>query len=198
MNQPSHILLTGATGYVGGRLLPLLAADGWRVRCLARQPERLSSRVPDGVEVVPGDLFDAASLSAAMQGVEAAFYLVHSMGATGDFEKQDRAAAENFAAAARTAGVQLLKHDVAMKRMAFAAAILLRPNHANIASLRQRARKRPVGHRPAVAPRRRVSLRLVFRQECTHLRTQCGGVSGRFERADGETLHGATMPSDAL
>jgi uncharacterized protein YbjT (DUF2867 family) len=106
MNKPGQILLTGATGYVGGRLLPLLAADGWRVRCLARQPEHLLSRVPAGVEVVQGDLLDAASLSAAMQGVEAAFYLVHSMGATGDFETQDRLAAENFAAAARAAGVQ--------------------------------------------------------------------------------------------
>ena len=84
----------------------MLVADGWRVRCLARQPEHLSPRVPAGVEVVPGDLLDAASLSAAMQGVEAAFYLVHSMGATGDFETQDRQAAENFAAATRAAGVQ--------------------------------------------------------------------------------------------
>jgi uncharacterized protein YbjT (DUF2867 family) len=106
MDKPGHVLLTGATGYVGGRLLPLLVADGWRVRCLARQPEHLLSRVPAGVEVVQGDLLDAASLSAAMQGVKAAFYLVHSMGATGDFETQDRLAAENFAAAARAAGVQ--------------------------------------------------------------------------------------------
>jgi uncharacterized protein YbjT (DUF2867 family) len=100
------ILITGATGYVGGRLLPLLVEDGRRVRCLARQPERLSSRVPAGVEVVPGDVLDAASLSAAMQGVEAAYYLVHSMGATGDFEEQDRLAADNFASAAAAAGVQ--------------------------------------------------------------------------------------------
>jgi len=100
------ILVTGATGYVGGRLLPLLVEDGWRVRCLARQPERLLSRVPAGVEVVQGNLLDAASLSAAMQGVDAAFYLVHSMGATGNFETQDRLAANNFAAAAQAAGVQ--------------------------------------------------------------------------------------------
>ena len=53
------ILVTGATGYVGGRLLLRLVEDGWRVRCLARQPERLSSRVPAGVEVVPGDVLDA-------------------------------------------------------------------------------------------------------------------------------------------
>jgi uncharacterized protein YbjT (DUF2867 family) len=100
------VLLTGATGYVGGRLLPLLVEAGWRVRCLARKPGHLIPRVPAGVEVVPGDLLDAASLSASMRGVEAAFYLVHSMGATGDFEVQDRLAADNFAAAARAAGVQ--------------------------------------------------------------------------------------------
>lgn len=106
MNTSGYVLLTGATGYVGGRLLPLLAADGWRVRCLARRPEHLRPRVPAGVEVAQGDLLDAASLSAAMRGVEAAFYLVHSMGATGDFETQDRLAADNFAAAARAADVQ--------------------------------------------------------------------------------------------
>lgn len=100
------ILVTGATGYVGGRLLPLLVQDGWRVRCLARQRERLSSRVPKGVEVVQGDVLDVTSLSTAMQGVEAAFYLVHSMGATGDFVEQDRIAADNFALAAQAAGVQ--------------------------------------------------------------------------------------------
>jgi len=100
------ILVTGATGYVGGRLLPLLVDAGWRVRCLARQPERLASRVPSGVEVVPGDVLDAASLAPAMQGVEAAYYMVHSMGTTGDFETQDRIAADQFAAAARGAGVR--------------------------------------------------------------------------------------------
>jgi uncharacterized protein YbjT (DUF2867 family) len=81
-------------------------ADGWRVRCLARQLEPLTARVPEGVEVVQGDIFDVASLAPAMQGVKAAFYLVHSMGATGDFEEKDRQAAEKFASAARAAGVQ--------------------------------------------------------------------------------------------
>ena len=85
MSTEKRILVTGATGYVGGRLLPLLVDAGWRVRCLARQPERLASRVPADVEVVPGDVLDPASLSRAMKGVEAAYYLVHSMGTTGDF-----------------------------------------------------------------------------------------------------------------
>jgi len=100
------ILLTGATGYVGGRLLPLLAKDGWPVRCIARKPQHLASRVPAGVEVVQGDLLDATSLAAALRGVQTAFYLVHSMGATGDFEQQDRRAADWFGAAARNAGVK--------------------------------------------------------------------------------------------
>jgi uncharacterized protein YbjT (DUF2867 family) len=106
MEQPGLILLTGATGYIGGRLLPMLVEGGWRVRCLARQPENLALRVPAGVEVVRGDLLDAGSLPAAMEGVTAAFYLVHSMGAARDFEEQDRLAADHFAAAARAAGVQ--------------------------------------------------------------------------------------------
>ncbi|MBX3148082.1 MAG: SDR family oxidoreductase [Gemmatimonadales bacterium] len=106
MSSGSLILLTGATGYVGGRLLPLLVESGRHVRCLARQPERLAARVPPGVEVVSGDVLDAASLARAMQGVDAAYYLVHSMGTTGDFEAQDRLGAESFAAAARAAGVR--------------------------------------------------------------------------------------------
>jgi uncharacterized protein YbjT (DUF2867 family) len=100
------VLLTGATGYVGGRLLPLLVEGGWRVRCLARQPERLRSRMPAGVEVVAGGVFDLESLARAMDGVDTAYYMVHSMGATGDFEAQDRIAADNFASAARAAGVR--------------------------------------------------------------------------------------------
>ena len=106
MPKPQCILVTGATGYIGGRLLPLLTADGWRVRCLARQPENVLPRVPPGVEVERGDLLDADSLSSALTGVEAAYYLVHSMGTTGNFEKQDRQAARNFGAAARSEGVR--------------------------------------------------------------------------------------------
>jgi uncharacterized protein YbjT (DUF2867 family) len=106
MTGDGLILLTGATGYVGGRLLPRLVEDGWRVRCLTRHPERLASRVPAGVEVVRGDVLEAASLAPCMKGVDTAYYLVHSMGTTGDFEAQDRLAADNFAAAAHAAGVR--------------------------------------------------------------------------------------------
>jgi uncharacterized protein YbjT (DUF2867 family) len=86
------VLLTGATGYIGGRLLPLLVQHGYRVRCLARRPEVLQARVPAGVEVAGGDALDAASLAGAMAGVESAFYPVHSMGASGDFTGTDRRA----------------------------------------------------------------------------------------------------------
>ncbi len=100
------VLLTGATGYVGGRLLHHLEADpGVRVRCLTRHPEALARRTAPETEVVEGDVLDARSLAPAMQGVHTAYYLIHSMGASRDFDALDRAAAENFAAAARDAGV---------------------------------------------------------------------------------------------
>ena len=101
-----RVLLTGATGYVGGRLLPLLEQAGVRVRCLARRPESLRSKVGPQTEVVAGDVFDEASLDRALAGIETAYYLVHSMGATGDFEQEDRRAAESFARAATRAGVK--------------------------------------------------------------------------------------------
>jgi len=101
-----RILLTGATGYVGGRLLPLLERRGFRVRCLSRRPDSLRSRVAAGTEVVAGDVLDRASLDAAMQGVHTAYYFVHSLGAARDFEQEDREAAVHFGAAARAAGVR--------------------------------------------------------------------------------------------
>ena len=104
-NSPS-ILLTGATGYVGGRLLPILESHDLRVRCIARQPEFLLERVGAQTEVVPGDVLDLDSLRFAMQKIDTAYYLVHSMGSTGSFEDQDRIAAKNFADAAREAGVK--------------------------------------------------------------------------------------------
>lgn len=100
------VLLTGATGYVGGRLLPLLEQQGCRVRCLVRRPAHLDGRTGATTEVVAGDVLDRASLDAALKGVDTAYYLVHSMGSRGSFVDQDRDAARNFGEAARAAGVR--------------------------------------------------------------------------------------------
>lgn len=102
----ARILLTGASGYVGGRLLGALEGRGERLRCLARRPEYMQSKVSPGTEVVQGDVLDVDSLRRAMEGIEIAYYMVHSMGSGGDFEEEDRRAALNFAAAARAAGVK--------------------------------------------------------------------------------------------
>ena len=99
------ILLTGATGYIGGRLLRVLEEDGRAVRCLARQPERVAAGRAT-TEVVAGDCLDEASLVTAMDGVDQAYYLVHSMASGADFATRDRQAAANFGRAARRARVR--------------------------------------------------------------------------------------------
>lgn len=100
------ILVTGATGYIGGRLLGRLEAEGRRVRALARRPEFLAPRVAPGTEVVRGDVLDLDSLAAALAGVHTAYYLVHLMAAGDRFAEADRVAAVGFAQAARAAGVR--------------------------------------------------------------------------------------------
>ncbi len=99
-------LLTGATGYIGGRLLRRLEREGRAVRCLCRNPEALRGRAAPRTEIVRGDLLLAGSLGAAFSGVETAFYLVHSMQSGPEFEAREREAASNFAQAARAAGVR--------------------------------------------------------------------------------------------
>lgn len=106
MTTGSRILVTGGTGYVGGRLTPLLEQHGLQVRCVARRPEFLQSRVGPLTEVVAGDVLQPETLRIALAGVETAFYLVHSMGAGKDFEDEDRIAAGNFAEAAKRNGVR--------------------------------------------------------------------------------------------
>ncbi|MFJ5832119.1 SDR family oxidoreductase [Streptomyces sp. NPDC093089] len=100
-------LVTGAGGYIGGRLVPELLGAGHRVRCLARTPANLRDHPwADRVDVVRGDVTDAASLRPAFRDVEVAYYLVHSLGAGHGFEETDRLAARTFAEEARAAGVR--------------------------------------------------------------------------------------------
>jgi uncharacterized protein YbjT (DUF2867 family) len=104
--RTSLILLTGATGYIGGRLLPSLEKQGYRLRCLARHPDILKPKVGPSTDVVAGDVLDRQSLESAMRGVDVAYYMVHSMQSTGSFEDTDRQAARNFSHAAKEAGVK--------------------------------------------------------------------------------------------
>lgn len=100
-----RILLTGGSGYVGGRLLPLLEATGRPLRCLARRPEHLSGRVLESTQLVQADVLDPDSLPAALEDVHTAYYLIHSMGDGAGFEEKERRGATNFADAAAEAGV---------------------------------------------------------------------------------------------
>ncbi len=100
-----RILLTGASGYIGGRLLKLLEKEPVAIRCLARNVSYLMPRVQESTEVVQGDVLDRSSLDKALQNVSTAYYLIHSMGSAKGFSETDRTAAENFAEACRRAGV---------------------------------------------------------------------------------------------
>jgi uncharacterized protein YbjT (DUF2867 family) len=104
----ARVLLTGATGYVGGRLLPRLLRDGHSVRAMSRHPQR--SSFPAAVSVVRGDPVSNEGLDDSLRDIDVAFYLIHSMGrgsgAISEFAERDRRAAANFAAAAAAAGVR--------------------------------------------------------------------------------------------
>lgn len=101
-----RILVTGSTGYIGGRLAPRLAEAGHEVRVIVRDPLKLRDAPwASGVDIVTGDLTDAASVARAVEGIDVVYYLVHAMGAKGDFEHTEQEAAGNVATAAAAAGV---------------------------------------------------------------------------------------------
>ncbi|MEV4560372.1 SDR family oxidoreductase [Kitasatospora sp. NPDC049285] len=105
--EPLRCLVTGATGYLGGRLVPKLLDAGHRVRCLVRDPRRLRDQPWRArVESATGDVTRPETLTGALRGIDVAYYLVHSLGTGPDFETTDRTAARAFGAAARAAGVR--------------------------------------------------------------------------------------------
>lgn len=104
MSERKRVLVTGATGFIGRRLVKALIGEGVAVRCLMR---RSQADFPEGVETVRGDLFDPPSLERALEGIDTAYYLVHSLAASKkDFARLDRQAAENFVAAGEAAGLR--------------------------------------------------------------------------------------------
>ena len=104
--QPERsLLLTGATGFVGGAVRPALANEGWRVRCLTRDAARAKKREP-ALDWVQGDVADPASCARALDGCQAALYLVHGIGEGGDYHRHEVMAASTFSKAAAAAGVE--------------------------------------------------------------------------------------------
>ena len=107
MEDPKLILVTGATGYIGGRLVPALLDAGYRVRCLVRDARRLQGRPwSDEVEVVEGDALRPETLPQAMEGAWATYYLIHSLTDTKEYRERDKVVARGFGQAAKEAGIQ--------------------------------------------------------------------------------------------
>jgi len=142
MESSSHdrspVLVTGATGYIGGRLVPRLLEAGYRVRCLVRDPARLQGRPWLGdVEVACGDVLDAASLGPALAGVDTAYYLVHSLAGGANFHERDLAAAHTFASAFRQAGGRRIIYLGGLGDPESALSLHLRSRHQTADALRE-------------------------------------------------------------
>jgi uncharacterized protein YbjT (DUF2867 family) len=106
VEKEKRILVTGATGYVGGKLAKALSGCPYRVRCLVRDPQKLPQAVLDNAEVVQGNVLEPNSVAVALEAIDTAFYLIHSMAAGGNFAERDRLAANHFVQAAKSAGVK--------------------------------------------------------------------------------------------
>ncbi len=105
-NNKKKILIVGATGYVGGHLVPALLKKGYQVRCMVRNPEKLLARNWKNVEIIEGDVLKPETLPKALKNIHTAYYLVHSMGGSKNFEKTDAVAAANFCKAAKASNIQ--------------------------------------------------------------------------------------------
>lgn len=133
-----RILVTGANGYVGGRLVPQLLARGHAVRCMVRSAARLQGRAwAEHVEIVTGDVLTPASLGPALTGIDVAYYLVHSLGAGRDFHDHDVRAARAFGEAARAAGVRRIIYLGGLGDAGDALSEHLRSRHDTGAALRE-------------------------------------------------------------
>lgn len=134
------ILLTGATGYVGGTLLPVLLEHGHTVRCLVRDAARARKKLPSGCEVVEGDVLSGKGLGEALAGTDVAYYLVHSMGGgdAGDFAEKDRRAAQTFGDAVAAAGTARTIYLGGLEGSGDATSEHLRSRHEVAAVLRER------------------------------------------------------------
>jgi uncharacterized protein YbjT (DUF2867 family) len=138
MTDKELILVTGATGYVGGRLVPRLLEAGYEVRCLVRDPERIRGRAwAKQVEVVEGDVLRPETLERTLQVVDAAYYMIHSLHRGNEYQKNDLAAARNFATVAKAAGTKHIIYLGQLGQPKEAASPYMRSRHATGEALRE-------------------------------------------------------------
>ena len=132
------ILVSGATGYVGSRLIPRLIADEHEVSCMVREASRLSPRLAASTRLVVADALQPESLTAAMSGIDVAYYLIHSMSAPHqDFQQRDWQAASNFGTAAREAGVSRIIYLGGLASETAQISVHLKSRHETGQALRQ-------------------------------------------------------------